>query len=160
MPKTEQEFMQFLEGEGTQKVPQAKISECPFLKRGVHKVDFMITNNRGESLCVEVKGYLSYYSVNVLEYLLRYSEENIYVYQATDEDWMWCPKKGQSIQDKIEQNKKMQKKEIRDFLKGKLPAKEMQRRSLKRLMAYKRLRAGDVERWRQMQKEMRRGKGK
>ena len=68
----------------------------PFLKRGVHRVDFKVTNKSGEPLYIEAEGYLSYYSVNVLEYLLRYSGENIYVYQATNEDWMGSPKKGQS----------------------------------------------------------------
>ena len=29
MPETEREFMQILEDEGAQKMPQAKISECP-----------------------------------------------------------------------------------------------------------------------------------
>lgn len=160
MPKTEEEFKLFLEGVGAQIVPQAKVSDCPFLKRGVHKVDFMITNNCGEFLYVEVKGYLSYYAVNVLEYLLRYSDESIYVYQATDEDWMGRPRDGQNGQDKIEQNKKVQQKEVRDFLRGKLSAKEMQCSSLERLKAYKRLRAGDVKRWRQMQKSTKKGKVK
>ena len=157
MPKTEQEFKQFLQGENINFEEQAKVFECPFLKRGVHKVDFKVTNDCGESLYIEVKGYLSYYSVNVLEYLLRYSREYFYVYQVTSEDWMGSPRGEQGGQDKIEQNTKIQQGEIRDFLRGKLSAKKIQRRSLKRLEAYKKLMAGYVERWHQMQKANKKG---
>lgn len=150
MPKTEVEFQHFLTKIGCCFEKQAVVEHCPFLKRGKHKVDFRVTSARGEELYVEVKGYLSFYSVNVLEYLLRYSGKAFYVFQVTDEDWMGVAKQGQSVQEKIDQNKRRQEDEIGRFIRGDLVAQVMVERSLQRLKDYKKLRACEVERWRKM----------
>ena len=150
MPKTEVEFRNFLTKIACSYETQVVVGHCPFLKRGKHRVDFKVTSTRGEELYVEVKGYLSFYSVNVLEYLLRYSGKHFYVFQVTEGDWMGVAKQGQSVKDKIDQNKRQQEGEIGDFIKGILSAKEMSERSLQRLRDYKELRAGDVERWREI----------
>jgi len=159
MPKTEVEFQEFLTKVGCSFEAQAVVEHCPFLKRGKHKVDFKITSVLGEELYVEVKGYLSFYSVNVLEYLLRYSGKAFYVFQATDEDWMGVAKQGQSVQEKIDQNKRQQEDEFREFISGGLSARGMAERSLKRLRDYKELRAGEVERWRKMAEDVKKWKG-
>ncbi|MBQ6339074.1 MAG: hypothetical protein IJI36_08025, partial [Kiritimatiellae bacterium] len=49
-----------------------------------HKVDFVIQNVNGEELCVEVKGWMSYSSVNELQYLLSYSGHKFYILQVTN----------------------------------------------------------------------------
>lgn len=150
MPKTEVELQHFLTKIGCSFETQAVIEHCPFLKRGKHKVDFRVTSTRGEELYVEVKGYLSFYSANVLEYLLRHSGKAFYVFQATDEDWMGVAKQGQSVEEKIDQNKRQQENEIGQFIRGDLSARVMVERSLQRLKDYKKLRAGEVERWHKM----------
>ena len=159
MPKTEIEVKEFLTKFGCVFETQAVGGHCPFLKRGKHKIDFKVTSASGEELYIEVKGYLSFYSVNVLEYLLSYSDKNFYVFQATDEDWMGAVQQGQSAQEKIAQNKRRQKDEVGDFIRGVLSAKEMAERSLQRLRDYRELRAGEVERWRQMAMNTNLGEG-
>lgn len=153
VPRTEIELQEFLKQIGCEYETQSIIDNSPFRKRGKHKADFKVVSVKGKTLYVEVKGFLTFYSVNVLEYLLRYSRKAFYVYQATEEDWMGAVREGQSAADKIEQNKIQQKSEIKDFINGKVSATQLAKRSLDRLQAYKKLRAGDVERWCKMMKD-------
>lgn len=152
-PKTEREFEEFLiqlrEKVNVDYEKQKPIDGCPFARRGKHKVDFVLTTAESSTLYVEVKGWMSYRSVNELKYLLEYSGQDFYILQVTNEDWMGLclPQKYKSIQKKIEENKKVQYQEIEEFLRGELTSSEMSNRSKKRLAAFRRVRARDLPRW-------------
>lgn len=150
--KTEQRINDFLlslkrsDGRAVKFKWQEPIERCPFVKRGKHKVDFYL---KDPELYIEVKGWMSYASVNELEYLLRHSGKNFYILQVTNEDWMemYEEKKHKSIAKKIAQNEKLQLEEIAKFVNGELKAQEMVELSLKRLEEFKVLRSGDIQRW-------------
>ena len=160
-PSTEKKFKAFLEEEkkkraGIRYERQVEVGRSPFLKRGRHKVDFVLhrqdKDGKQEDLYVEVKGQMTYYAVNVLMYLLRYSGKNFYIYQATNEDWIdrYVPsEKIQSAAAKIEQNIRKQKNEIQKFLNGEagFSAADMAKKSMERLEKYKSVRASDVRYW-------------
>ena len=149
MPETEKDFLQFL-GDITKGKAQVEILDCPFTARWKHKVDFVIENNNGEQLYVEVKGWMSYSSVNELKYLLEYSGYNFYILQVTNEDWMglYEKMKHKSVSKKIEANRKAQYEEIKDFINGTKTAQNMVDISRQRLEEFVKVREGDLERWR------------
>lgn len=170
MPETEKEFERFLnelgkkEGRDQDYEKQVKVERSPFLKRGVHKVDFVLhrrdKDGNEENLYIEVKGVLSYYEVNVLEYLLKHSGKCFYIYQATNEDWMglYVPAVNQepgvhSAKEKIKDNKKKQQEEIKKFFSGEFSAEKMMELASGYLEGYKKLRVGDIDRWVGIQKE-------
>ena len=152
MTKTEQRNNDFLlslkrsDGRAVKFKWQEPIEDCPFVKRGKHKVDFYL---KDPELYIEVKGWMSYASVNELEYLLRYSGKDFYILQVTNEDWMgmYEKTKHKSVAKKIAQNEKFQLDEITKFVKGELKAQELVELSLKRLEEFKELRTGDIQRW-------------
>ena len=150
-PKTEREFEDFLIQLGKKAnvnyEKQKPIDGCPFVRRGKHKVDFVL--NTKPSLYVEVKGWMSYRSVNELKYLLNYSGKNFYILQVTNEDWMdlYLPEVHGSVAAKIQTNKDRQYQEIKEFFQGKLSASAMSDRSKKRLADFKCVREGDIPRW-------------
>lgn len=152
-PKTEREFEDFLIKLGKKAnvdyEKQKPMEGCPFVRRGKHKIDFVLTSADSSTLYVEVKGWMSCSSVNELEYLLNYSGQDFYILQVTNADWMglYLPKKHESIRKKVEENTKEQYKEIKEFLQGKLSSAEMSMRSKKRLADFRRVRAGDISRW-------------
>lgn len=150
MPDTEREFLDFLNGIANAKgTAQVEVSDCPFTAHWKHKVDFVLENTKGESLYVEVKGWMSYASVNELRYLLEYSKHDFYILQVTNEDWMglYDKVKHKSTQKKIDDNKKAQYDEIRDFVNGRKSICQMVDVSRKRLEEFVKIRAGDLERW-------------
>ena len=152
MAKTEQRVNDFLRGLKTSSGRSLKfdrqlpIEGCPFVKKGKHKVDFHLQD---PELYIEVKGWMSYASVNELEWLLKHTDKPFYVLQVTNEDWIeaYDKLKYKSIAKKIAENERIQYDEIKRFVFGELDAKEMARRSVERIEAFKQLRAGDVERW-------------
>lgn len=153
MPGTEKEFLDFLGGIASVKVEtQVEIQDCPFVAHWKHKVDFVVENNRGERLYVEVKGWMSYTSVNELRYLLECSGENFYILQVTNEDWMGLYEKVKygSVKNKIQTNKMAQYDEVNGFVNGRISAQEMRRVSLDRLKAFVNVRNGDLNRWKKM----------
>ncbi len=166
-PSTEKKFKAFLEEEkkkraGIRYERQVEVGRSPFLKRGRHKVDFVLhrrdKDGNEEDLYVEVKGLMTYYAVNVLQYLLEHSGKNFYIYQATDEDWIdrCVPNKViSSAKKKIEQNREAQKDEIRKFFNGEegFSAADMAKKSMERLEKYKSVRARDVGYWVKVQEE-------
>lgn len=152
-PKTEREFEEFLiqlsEKVNVDYEKQKTIDGCPFVRRGKHKVDFVLTTAESSTLYVEVKGWMSYRSVNELKYLLEYSGKNFYILQVTNEDWMGLhlPKVHGRVAAKIQKNRDRQYQEIKEFFQGELSASEMSNRSKKRLADFKCVREGDILRW-------------
>lgn len=152
MAKTEQRVNDFLRGLKTSSGHSLKfdrqlpIGGCPFVKKGKHKVDFHLQD---PELYIEVKGWMSYASVNELEWLLKYTGKPFYLLQVTNEDWLdaYDKSKYKSIAKKIAENERIQYDELQQFAAGKLSAKEMAKRSMDRIEAFKKLRAGDIKRW-------------
>lgn len=152
MAKTEQRVNDFLcglktpSGHSLQFDRQLPIGGCPFVKKGKHKVDFHLQD---PELYIEVKGWMSYASVNELEWLLKYTGKPFYLLQVTNEDWLdaYDRSKHKSIAKKIAENERIQYDEIKRFVIGEVDANEMAKRSAERIEAFKQLRAGDIERW-------------
>ena len=151
LPKTEQVFLDYLNGNTNVKgKTQVEISNCPFVTCWKHRVDFVIENNKGERLYVEVKGWMSYSSVNELKYLLEHSGRSFYILQVTNEDWMGLYEKAKhkSVSKKIEANRKAQYEEINDFINGTKTVQNMIDISRQRLGEFVKVREGDLKRWR------------
>lgn len=152
MAKTEQRVNDFLcglktpSGHSLKFDRQLPIGGCPFVKKGKHKVDFHLQD---PELYIEVKGWMSYASVNELEWLLKYTGKPFYLLQVTNEDWLdaYDRSKHKSIAKKIAENERIQYDEIKRFVIGEVDANEMAKRSVERIEAFKQLRAGDIERW-------------
>lgn len=152
IPETEKRFLEFLNGFTNVKCKaQVEILNCPFTAYWKHKVDFVIRNNKGEELYVEVKGWMSYSSVNELRYLLEYSGYSFYILQVTNEDWMGIYEKAKhkSGSKKVEANRKAQYEEIKDFINGTKTAQDMVDVSRQRLEEFVKVRKGDLGRWRE-----------
>ena len=154
MPTTECLFQHFLEHNGlecgTDFHVQEKIEGCPFVKRGSHKSDFYFPKL---DLYVEVKGYLTYYSVSTLHWLLKHSHENLYVLEVTNEDWLGRCDEGETAWKKISRDTIKQFNEILEFVRsGKVPD-DINKQMLKRLSDYVRVRHGDVARWQKLVEE-------
>lgn len=115
MPKTEQQFENFLISQGYKEhcdyEKQYVITNCPFTDSGKHKVDFYL---KKKNLCIEVKGFMTLYAINVLKYLQSRSDINLYILGATHEDWVSPYNKVQhrSITNKIQSDVKLQYDEI------------------------------------------------
>ena len=159
VPETEKRLLGFLNGFTNVKgAAQVEILDCPFTARWKHKVDFSIENDKGERLYIEVKGWMSYSSVNELRYLLECPECNLYILQVTNEDWMGLYEKAkhESASKKIEANRKAQYEEIKDFINGTKTVQNMVDVSRQRLEEFVRVREGDLERWRKRLNEEKR----
>lgn len=127
---------------------QKEIYNCPFTSSNKHKVDFFIKNY---DLYIEVKGSMTLYETNVLEYLLKYREERFCIIQGTCEDWIrpYVKSRDKSAKNKNTQNLAQQLQELNDLKNNKLSTKVLQTLSIQRLNKFRRLRARDIRKWRQ-----------
>ena len=139
-PKTEDKYKQFLIKHNIQFEEQVSIP-CPFNYTKTHKVDFYLPY---KDLYVEVKGFMTFYATNVLEYLLKYSGKKFCILQLTEEDWMG--KYNREIHRSME-NKRNINAEIQFNETLTLSCNELTNLSLQRLEDYKLLRSKDIETW-------------
>lgn len=155
LPRTECSFYHFLVAKGLKLGDnfemQAKIDKCPFTKSQSHKIDFHIIKNRkgkDVDLYIEVKGYLSYSSVNQLKWMASHVGRHVYVLEMTNEDWMGrCPPE-ETGNDKCQRDIKEQFGEILRIVEN--PTEELpdlRKRMEGRLKEYEDVRAKDIEEW-------------
>ncbi|MBR6445504.1 MAG: hypothetical protein IKS94_03615 [Prevotella sp.] len=141
MTNTEKCFESFLKRNGINYCTQVEISGCPFTKNKKHKVDFYLPD---KDLHVEVKGQMTLFATNVLNWLLNYSGKQFYILQMTEEDWIepFDRVKHKSIQNKKRMNINKQFTEIVSNT-----SCELSNESKKRLQSYISYRNGDIARW-------------
>ena len=155
LPRTECCFYHFLITKGLKLGDnfemQATVDKCPFTKSNGHKVDFHIIRNcKGEDvdLYIEVKGYLSYSSVNQLKWLVSYISRHVYVLEMTNEDWMGRCLEKETGNDKCQRDIKRQFGEIMRIIENPLvELPRLQKRMEERLREYENVRSKDIEEW-------------
>lgn len=91
---------------------------------------------------------MTLFAVNTLRYSLSYNDEqDFYILQMTDEDWIEGCSEHMVLKQKIDQNIRLQFDEINKFVNDEITPEEMQELSIKRLNAFQELRKKDFERW-------------
>ena len=118
----------------------------PFTKNHKHYVDFYIPS---KDLYIEIKGFMTYTSVNILKYLLYESNKNFYIFQMTEEDWIeeYNKEKHKSIKNKLQNNFEIQINEIKMLLNNKLSSENLTNFSKYRLNNYIDIRNNDLIKW-------------
>ena len=119
------------------------IDNIPFNKFHVYKPDFYLPE---KDLYIEIKGYMTLFTVNKLMYLLKKRLlSNFCILQMTDETWIYEIYHNtalSSINKKIEKSIEKQFDEIKN-----LSARELHDISLRRLEAYIELNKKEFETW-------------
>ena len=94
MSNNEKIFEKWLIDNNVEYEYQPIIENVAFAKSGKYKADFKVyTRDKSEYVIVEIKGFMTYETVNKLKYLLFNHPENIYVFQMTEPDWLHLPVK-------------------------------------------------------------------
>lgn len=147
MSQNEEMFKAFLNKNNIEYYIPTKDNYCinavPFNKTGIYKPDFYLPH---KDLYIEVKGFMTIWTVNKLQYLLKKRlPENFCILQMT-EDW-WIPavredKTLTSVKSKIEKSIAVQFEEIRT-----LSAKELHDLSLQRLEEYLTVNQKELDKW-------------
>lgn len=141
MSKTEDIFENFLISHNIQHVKSYKIFDIPFNNKGIHLVDFYLPE---KDLYVEIKGFMTLYQINVLKYLLSFTNKHFYILQMTEEDWIIPYNKDEhlSVNRKIQNNIEIQFNEILN-----LKNDSLSQLSKNRLDQYIRYRSDDLDKW-------------
>jgi len=147
MSKNEDRFERFLvENKIEYKIPTKKeysIDNIPFNKTHVYKPDFYLPE---KDLYIEIKGYMTLFTVNKLMYLLKKRlPSNFCILQMTDETWIseiYHDNTFSSIEKKIEKSIEKQLSEIKN-----LSSQELHDISVKRLEDYIKLNNQEFGQW-------------
>ena len=146
MSKNELLFKSFLKSHNVNYVVPCKdsfyISDVAFNKNGIYKPDFYLPD---KNLYIEVKGFMTVYTVNKLYYLLQLLPENFCILQMTEDDWikeLLFDKSISSKKARLERSYEIQFNEILQ-----LPNKQLHDLSYKRLTEYIRTRQEEYQDW-------------
>lgn len=146
MSKNELLFESFLKSHNVNYVVPCKdsfyISDVAFNKNGIYKPDFYLPD---KNLYIEVKGFMTVYTVNKLYYLLQLLPENFCILQMTEDDWIKGLLFDESISSKkarLERSCEIQFNEILQ-----LPNKQLHDLSYKRLSEYICTRQEEYQTW-------------
>lgn len=146
MSKNELLFESFLKSHNVNYVVPCKdsfyISDVAFNKNGIYKPDFYLPN---KNLYIEVKGFMTVYTVNKLYYLLQLLPENFCILQMTEDDWikeLLFDKSISSKKARLERSCEIQFNEILQ-----LPNKQLHDLSYKRLSEYICTRQEEYQTW-------------
>lgn len=148
--KNEEIFEKFLIDNNIRYEYEAKIN-APFTERLYHKVDFYLPDY---DLYIEIKGFMTYWSINVLRYLLNNSGHNFYVLQMTESDWIekYNKKIHKTNTNKCALNNSIQFNEILELTKGNITPEQLSQISSKRIDDYINLRNNDIDNWLEIEK--------
>lgn len=146
MSKNELSFETFLKSHNVNYVIPEKgnfsITNVAFNKNGIYKPDFYLPD---KNLYIEVKGFMTVYTVNKLYYLLQLLPENFCILQMTEDDWikeLLFDKSISSKKARLERSCEIQFNEILQ-----LPNKQLHDLSYKRLSEYICTRQEEYKTW-------------
>lgn len=146
MSKNELLFESFLKSHNVNYVVPCKdsfyISDVAFNKNGIYKPDFYLPD---KNLYIEIKGFMTLYTVNKLHYLLQLLPENFCILQMTEDDWikeLLSDKSILSKKDRLQRSCEIQFNEILQ-----LSNKQLHDLSYKRLSEYICTRQEEYKTW-------------
>lgn len=126
------------------------INKVPFNKNGIYKPDFYLPQ---KDLYIEVKGFMTIWTVNKLQYLLKKRlPENFCILQMTEDWWIPAVRDDETLtsaKSKIAKSIAIQFEEIK-----KLSAKQLHDLSLERLEEYLIVNQKELDKWLELPKKM------
>lgn len=146
MSKNELLFESFLKSHNVNYVIPEKGSFCitnvAFNKNGIYKPDFYLPD---KNLYIEIKGFMTLYTVNKLHYLLQLLPENFCILQMTEDDWIKELLSDKSILSKKDRLQRSCTRQFNEILN--LPNKQLHDLSYKRLSEYICTRQEEYQTW-------------
>lgn len=146
MSKNELLFESFLKSHNVNYVIPEKGSFCitnvAFNKNGIYKPDFYLLD---KNLYIEIKGFMTLYTVNKLHYLLQLLPENFCILQMTEDDWIKELLSDKSILSKKDRLQRSCTRQFNEILN--LPNKQLHDLSYKRLTEYICTRQEEYQTW-------------